>query len=85
MLGAASVSTSFLGGIALQDQRPTGWSWIAIGAFLAVAPPTAPTAAISFLRAAFEGPLPGAQDHLLVAVVILLWLLWLVLSRLMGN
>jgi hypothetical protein len=36
MLGAASVSTSFLGGIALQDQKPTGWSWIAIGAFVAV-------------------------------------------------
>jgi hypothetical protein len=36
MLGAASVSTSFLGGIALQQQRPTGWSWVAIGAFVAV-------------------------------------------------
>jgi hypothetical protein len=36
MLGAAAVSTSFLGGIALQDQRPTGWSWVAVGAFVAV-------------------------------------------------
>jgi hypothetical protein len=36
MLGAASVSTSFLGGIALQQHRPTGGSWIAIGAFVVV-------------------------------------------------
>ena len=36
MLGAAAVSTSFLGGIALQDQKPTGWSWVAVGAFVAV-------------------------------------------------
>jgi hypothetical protein len=36
MLGAASISTSFLGGIALQDQKPTGLSWLAIGAFVAV-------------------------------------------------
>ena len=36
LLGAAAVSTSFLGGIALQEQKPTGWSWVAIGAFVAV-------------------------------------------------
>jgi hypothetical protein len=36
MLGAASISTSFLGGIALQDQELTALSWLAIGAFVAV-------------------------------------------------
>jgi hypothetical protein len=36
MLGVASISTSFLGGLALRDQRPIGWSWLAIGAFVAV-------------------------------------------------
>jgi hypothetical protein len=36
MLGVASISTSFLGGLALRDQKPIGWSWLAIGAFVAV-------------------------------------------------
>jgi hypothetical protein len=36
MLGVASISTSFLGGLALQDQKPIGSSWAAIAAFVAV-------------------------------------------------
>lgn len=36
LLGVASISTSFLGGISLQDQKPTGWSWLAVGAFVVV-------------------------------------------------
>ncbi len=35
LLAVASLSTSFLGGIVLQDKAPEGWlSWAAIGAFL---------------------------------------------------
>jgi len=37
LLAVASLSTSFLGGIALQDKALEGWlSWAAIGAFLGV-------------------------------------------------
>jgi hypothetical protein len=34
LLGVASISTSFLGGIALNKQDPHGLSWVAVGAFV---------------------------------------------------
>jgi hypothetical protein len=37
LLAVASIVTSFLGGFALGDDRPAGWSWLAIGLFLVVA------------------------------------------------
>jgi hypothetical protein len=36
LLGVASISTSFLGGIALSNSKPSGPSWMAIGTFITV-------------------------------------------------
>ena len=36
LLGVASISTSFLGGLALEKHKPHGLGWIAIGAFVLV-------------------------------------------------
>jgi hypothetical protein len=36
LLGIAAISASFLGGVALNTDRPTGPTWIPIGAFVAV-------------------------------------------------
>jgi hypothetical protein len=37
LLAVASIVTSFLGGFALGNDGPAGWSWLAIGLFLAAA------------------------------------------------
>jgi hypothetical protein len=36
LLGAASISISFLRGIALRDRKPTGLAWTAVVGFIAV-------------------------------------------------
>jgi hypothetical protein len=36
LLAAASISISFLGGIALRDRKPSGLGWTAVGGFVAV-------------------------------------------------
>jgi hypothetical protein len=36
LLGVASISTSFLGGLALQEHKPHGLGWLAVGAFVLI-------------------------------------------------
>jgi hypothetical protein len=37
LLSAAAIATSFLGGAALSDHRPDGWTWLAIASFAGLA------------------------------------------------